>query len=413
MNEADLVGRRPAPPRPMPQPARAEVPDELIDELCSVLFTSLRRSDQRRKGEQYLRGLLSAHGRKSMRNIASYLGGPAAEQSLHHFISSSTWDWQPVREALARHLERTTRPQAWVVRPMAIPKAGEHSVGVDRRFAPGLGQTVVGQQAYGVWLASEHVSAPVNWRLHLPDTWLNDAAKRNRAEIPEDMGEATPGECATDAVLDVAGYGGVARRPVLLDARDWDAGAALRRFSPLGVPVLARINPATRLVMADHALPGYGGVATPAQRLMESVKGLRRPVTWVDPASSGGTRTTLAAAVRVMLPDSACRTQRAGSRCSDLVLLCEWSDPGRWPDQLWLTDQGSVPFTSLLRLAKLARRVGRDFAEVGEQVGLRDYEGRSFRGWHRHITLASVAHTAAVLASGLPVARRPVPALSA
>src|SRR5687768_3681725 len=76
--------------------------DKVFEDICGTLFDSLTRSDQRRKGMQYLRGLLDADGRKSIRNIATRLGGPAFEQSLHHFVVSSTWDWRPMREALAR-----------------------------------------------------------------------------------------------------------------------------------------------------------------------------------------------------------------------------------------------------------------------------------------------------------------------
>ncbi|MFF1797388.1 transposase, partial [Kitasatospora sp. NPDC058263] len=78
--------------------------DVLLTELCSILFTSLSRSDQCRKGMQYLRGLLETEGRKSIRNIAALLGKPASEQNLHHFICSSTWDWIPIRRALAHYL---------------------------------------------------------------------------------------------------------------------------------------------------------------------------------------------------------------------------------------------------------------------------------------------------------------------
>ncbi|MEV4442291.1 transposase, partial [Streptomyces sp. NPDC049577] len=79
--------------------AGLETQDVVLAELCAVLFASLPRSDQRRRGEAYVRGLLGAQGRKSIRNIAALIGGQAAEQSLHHFISSSTWDWSPVRRA--------------------------------------------------------------------------------------------------------------------------------------------------------------------------------------------------------------------------------------------------------------------------------------------------------------------------
>ena len=82
-----------------------------------------------------------------------------------------------------------------------------------------------------------------------------------------------------------------------------------------------------------------------------------------------------------------------------LVLLGEWDDPRRAPSRVWISDLTGSPVGSLLRLTKLARRVERDFVEVGEGAGLRDFVGRSFRGWHRHITLASAAHAATVLAA--------------
>jgi hypothetical protein len=55
------------------------------------------------------------------------------------------------------------------------------------------------------------------------------------------------------------------------------------------------------------------------------------------------------------------------------------------------------PPAELLALDRLTDRVDRDFARIADQVGIRDYAGRSYDGWHRHTTLASVAHTVAVL----------------
>lgn len=75
--------------------------DGLLSALGTELFASMPRRDQRTKGMAYLQGLLEAEGRKSIRNIAALFGGDATEQSLHHFIVSSTWDWTPVRRALA------------------------------------------------------------------------------------------------------------------------------------------------------------------------------------------------------------------------------------------------------------------------------------------------------------------------
>ncbi|WP_406504912.1 IS701 family transposase [Streptomyces sp. NBC_00212] len=366
--------------------------DDVVGELSAALFSSFRRKDQRHKAETYLHGLLTTVGRKTIRNIAAQVGGPAdTEQSLHHFISSSPWDWRPVRAALTDYLEQMSSPQAWVVRAMQIPKGGEYSVGVDRIFAPHLGEMFRGQQAFGVWLASEELSAPVNWRMLLPDQWVSDPERRGRAGVPDGARPETPDECAVAAVLDTAQYGSPARRPVVIDLRRGDPHTAMPHLTASGVPVLARISSSCRVTVADRALPGFGAGALPARRILEAVKGLRRPVSWADPAAHGATRTSLVAAIPVSFPSP------EGVRPRPLLLLGEWLDPSRPPVQLWLTDLTQMPMAALLRLTKLTHRVDRDFAHVGTTTGLLDYAGRSFQGWHRHITLASAAHAAHVL----------------
>ncbi|MEV5351298.1 IS701 family transposase, partial [Streptomyces achromogenes] len=228
-----------------------EVPDDdIVAELCAALFSLLGRKDQRRQAEQYLRGLLTTRGRKSIRNIAAHLGRPGLEQSLHHFVASSTWDWQPLRGALAGYLEHTIAPQAWVIQPMHIPKAGKYSVGVDEQFAPHLGQVVRGQQVIGAWLASPTVSAPVNWRMVLPESWVNDPERRARAEVPERTAPESAEECAVSVALQMARLWNIPRRPAVLDLRRCDIGAAARSLASGGVPFLARISPSSPLSVA-------------------------------------------------------------------------------------------------------------------------------------------------------------------
>ncbi|WP_245936157.1 IS701 family transposase [Streptomyces cahuitamycinicus] len=367
-------------------------------ELSDVLFTSFARRDQRQKGEQYLRGLLRTSGRKSIRNIAAHVGGPAAEQSLHHFISSSTWDWMPVREALAAHLEQVVAPRAWVVRSMPILKAGHHSVGVDEVFDPCLGQAFRGQHAFGVWHASETFSAPVHWRLHLPQTWVQDDNRRRRAEVPEGVGEETEEECASAAVLETMTSWRVPLRPVVLNAHVTRVATTVGRFTDAGVPVIVRVGGATRLTVRDPALPGHGAGPLGAEQILAAVRGLGRPVQWTDPTGPfRARRVSAAVTVRVGAVSTSARLSRTGHGNGELVLLGEWEAAGRAPSAMWVTNMASVPASALLRMTKLAARARRDLAEVGERVGLKDFEGRSFRGWHRHVTLASAAHAVVAL----------------
>lgn len=376
----------------------AEYAHDFVGELCAVLFRTFRRRDQRLKGEQYLRGLLGTQGRKSIRNIAAGSGGTAAEQSLHHFISSSTWDWGPVRSALASYLEQICPPEAWVVRSMPIPKAGEHTVGVGQGFDPGLGQTFRGQHAFGAWYASEELSSPVSWRLFLSESWARDDARRRRAEVPDELGEETLEECAVAAVLDSLGRWDVPRRPVVLDLPTARAGATVRTFTDAGLPVLTRVSSTSRMTVADAALPGHGTGALSAQRILQSVRGLRRRVDWRGPA---GPERSLVATVRVQAPGVGPGPRR------EMGLLGEWEDDRLPPTRLWVTNLPGAG-EGLLRLTKLTGRVGHDLAAYGEEAGLRDFEGRTYRGWHRHITLASAAHLVAVLADAdRPAAHAP------
>ncbi|MFI5528749.1 IS701 family transposase [Kitasatospora sp. NPDC051853] len=385
MNESVLTWGKARRPKRMPVTGYSEPADDVLTELAADVFSPLRRRDQRLKAEQYLHGLLHARGRKSMRNIAATLAGPAAEQGLQHFISNSTWDWQLVRARLARHLDRVSPPEAWVVQPLHIPKAGNQSAGVETRYVPEYGQVMSGQQAFGVWFADREGSTPVNWRLYLPPSWVGDPVRRSRTEIPEEVAEEHPEACAVAAVTGLRGWG-LGTRPVLLDARLPELRPVLGRLRAEHMPVLARTTGSARFEVADPAVPGYGAGPVAAQRIVEAVRGLRRPVAWTDPAGGWGTRTSLYVQVRVRFPQG-----------GEAVLLGEWRDPHRPPVQLWVSTLADTPGEELVRLSKLSRRVARDTAEEGSRVGLRDFEGRSFPGWHRHMTLASVALAAGTL----------------
>lgn len=373
-----------------------EVPDTTVEELCAELFAPLPRADQRVKGAQYLYGLLTADGRKTVRNIAAHVGGGSAEQSLHHFVSSSTWDWTPVRAALCRYLERVLRPRAWVVRPLVIPKAGRHSVGVARRFVPSLGQVVNSQEALGVWAANEEMSAPVHWRLMCHEEHRRAGAALGLRRPWGEQPEGADAESVAATAMEVREWALGTPRPVVVDLPDCDARALARLFAAERLPMLTAVSGATRLVIADRSrLPGDTDREVSAQQLLKMVRSLRRPVTWFDP-HLGRDRTSLAATVQVRLAPSS----------EPLLLIGEWDDPHGWPRRHWVTNLTAGPVGALLRLTKLALRAEADFERISVPVGLVDFEGRSFNGWHRHTTLASAAHavrslTAAPAGDGL------------
>ena len=76
----------------------------------------------------------------------------------------------------------------------------------------------------------------------------------------------------------------------------------------------------------------------------------------------------------------------------DCWLLAEWPPEAGEPTGYWLPDlPPDTPVTELVRLAKIRWRVEHDYRELKHGLGLSHFEGRSWTGWHRHVTLAALA----------------------
>ena len=70
-------------------------------------------------------------------------------------------------------------------------------------------------------------------------------------------------------------------------------------------------------------------------------------------------------------------------------LLIEWPEGDEKPLRFWLsTLPPETSFTELVRLTKLRGRIERDDLDLKQECGLGHYEGRSWRGFHHHISLS-------------------------
>jgi SRSO17 transposase len=76
-------------------PAELATIRERLEAFADDIFASLPRTDQRTRGQCYLRGLLLDGRRKSIEPMAQRLG-EVHYQALHHFVAVSPWDWRPV-----------------------------------------------------------------------------------------------------------------------------------------------------------------------------------------------------------------------------------------------------------------------------------------------------------------------------
>ena len=76
----------------------------------------------------------------------------------------------------------------------------------------------------------------------------------------------------------------------------------------------------------------------------------------------------------------------------DCWLLAEWPPEADEPADYWLSNlPADTAIEELVRLAKIRWRIEHDYRELKTGLGLDHFEGRSFAGWHRHVTLAVLA----------------------
>jgi SRSO17 transposase len=81
-----------------------------------------------------------------------------------------------------------------------VAKKGAHSVGVARQYCGRLGKTDNCQVAVSLSIANERGSLPLAYQLYLPKEWAEDAARRKKAGVPEQIEFSTKGAMALEQI---------------------------------------------------------------------------------------------------------------------------------------------------------------------------------------------------------------------
>src|SRR6476620_10291698 len=178
-----------------------------FDSYLDRLAEAVGHADRRGPLEAYLTGLLLPGERKSVEPMAAKVKPrqvSRAHQSMHHFVANAAWDDRAVLAAARDHalaqMERHAPVGAWVVDDTGLPKKGKHSVGVAPQYCGALGKTANCQVAVTVSLVNQAMSVPAAWRLYLPESWAQDAERRERAGVPSDLGFLRKWEIALEEI---------------------------------------------------------------------------------------------------------------------------------------------------------------------------------------------------------------------
>jgi SRSO17 transposase len=358
-----------------------------VEELSTVIGRTGREKSLR----AYCAGLLATEGRRSVEPMAAVTAPEcvsAQHQRLLHFVGNGTWPDEQVlakvRELAVPSITRQEPIKAWIIDDTGYPKKGEHSVGVHHQYCGQLGKQANCQVVVTVSIANHYASLPIAYQLYLPRAWTDDTARRKEAHVPASIRFKTKPQIALEQIR-TALLEGIAPGVLLMDA-SYGTNSVLRQaITGLGLSYVAAVTSTVKVrhVRRDDPRPPRVSVETLALSLS---KHAWRTITWRE-----GTNEKLQsrfARVRVRVAPI-----RGEARFGEETLLIEWPEGKAKPTKYWLaTVDRKMSFGSLVDLAKMRWRIERDYEDLKQEIGISHYEGRRWRGFHHHGTLAIASY---------------------
>src|SRR4051794_6754873 len=356
--------------------------ERAFEDYLDSLSGALQHGSRERPFRDYCTGLLLPDGRKSVEPMAARLA-PSTTRTTHkkllNFVSDGAWSDAAVLAAMCREvlpaLEAHGAVRRWIETGMA--KKGTPSVGVARQYCGELGKIENCQVL---------VTLPTRWRrcrsrrgsiCRKPGS---DAASCRRCSARRDVPDQTvdrPGTDRAGAGQRRAARHGAGRRGLWLDgripARGRRPGAGLRPGGAVHHPGPCSGRRARLWRGQEDPL----SVRALAARLPRSAW---RWITWRE--GGGPDLTGRFAAARVDVEHEGERT-----------LLVEWPVGDSDPVGYWLvTLSRHTPLAAVVAAAKDRWWIEQGYRDLKQEVGLGDYEGRGWRGFHHHVTLTLAAY---------------------
>ena len=335
------------------------------------------RQEARERMRVYLRVLLSPVKRKNGWQVAEE-AGEATPYGMQHLLDRAKWDPDGMRDELRAYLSETLGDEAavLVIDETGFLKKGSKSVGVQRQYSGTAGRVENCQVGVFLSYASAKGASLLDRELYLPKSWTQDPERCREAQVPAEVRFATKPELAArmlwrtlDAGVKVSWvsgdtvYGSNPQLRAGLEARGLAYALGVRCHEWVQVSgQRVRVDRLAKGLSASQWHPLSAGAGAKGPRLYEWAA-----VPLSSPAPAGWQRWLV---VRRSLPGAAVQ-----ERLAYFLIFAK---------------QGTT-------LEAMVQAIGSRWTveqclEVGKgEVGLADYEVRSWHGWYRHVTLALVA----------------------
>ena len=355
--------------------------DQAFDALHRQIAPRFGRAEPRRRVRGYLQALLSPCERKNGWQVAELVGENTPD-GVQRLLNAADWDADLVRDDLRAYVvEHLAHPDAvFVIDETGFLKKGTKSVGVKRQYSGTAGRIENCQIGVFLCYASDHGAAFIDRALYLPKEWARDQVRREEAGVPEAVAFATKPELATDMILRaldagvacgwVTGdtiYGGDRSLRVTLEQRQQPFVLAVPSNEPLwrdGPQYMEAREIAAQLpAEAWHRISAGAGAKGPR---------------WYDWAWHPLWRLQLTA------------EERAQGHW--LLIRRNIDDPSELAYYVVFAPRATTTLDTVVRVAGMRWQIEVGFEAAKGECGLDEYEVRKWDAWHRHITLALLAH---------------------
>jgi SRSO17 transposase len=371
---------------------------------ADYFLSDFSRKDQAPWAHRYLQGLLSNHPRKSIEPMAVAHGFPI--RSMQAFIGESPWRTQPIidRHQLLVAQSLGEEDAVILVDESGMPKQGQHSAAVAPQYCGALGKVANCQVGVFVGYASRKGYTLLDGQLFVPEDWFADdhAALREAVGMPAELTFQTKPQLAVQLLRRIVERKSVPARWVAADALYGDSPAFRDDVAALGLWYFTEIACST-LIWRRHPaviIPPWSGkgrkptrrrLKTPSNRAYRVDELLRRlPKTaWVRGTIKEGSKGPIVcdfAFVRV----TECRQGMPGPR---LWLIIRRNLAEQTEVKFYFSNAPQeIEQLELVRMSGMRWPVELSFEEGKSELGLDQYETRSWLGWHHHTLMVMLAH---------------------
>jgi SRSO17 transposase len=349
-----------------------------LDALKERLGPLFVRPEPRRQAGLYLEGLLSAAERKNGWQLAEQIGDKRPWRT-QRVLSHVLWDQDAARDICRDYVVEQigSGDGVLVVDETGFLKKGTHSAGVARQYSGTAGQIANCQIGVFLTYASSKGHALIDRALYLPEHWCADTERRAEAAIPEQVEFATKPALAKQMIMRALDAG-VPCAWVLGDEVYGSDSKLRTALEQREQPFVLTVRSNERLWAIHKKRTGWYTAA----ELTEA-----RPASaWQCHSAGAGTKgERLYDWARLRL------ARRLGPTWGHWLLIRR---NRKDPDDVAYYVVFGPANTSLATLARVVGTrwtVEECFEMAKQEVGLDDYEIRSWHGWYRHITLAMLA----------------------